>query len=145
MKLFTDAIAPIVDANTGYGLPANRNFIDPRAAVRRAHRIRSNSVHGLVASIRAAIGAGIERLRVRTQERRELTQLKAMSDRLLDDIGLTRGDLIAVELGITTLAEIYAARRDARGRQPHTAAATALLEQSGEAANESHYRAQNCA
>lgn len=145
MKLFTFAIASIVDANTGYGLPADRNYIETQAAVRRARRIRSNSVHDFIASIRAAIGAGIEHLRARAQERRELNQLEAMSDRLLDDIGLTRGDLVAAELGTTTLAEIHAARRASSDLKPETVAATAVLGQSGEAVNQDIYRAKECA
>lgn len=145
MKLFTYAIASIVDANTGHGLPASRSFINPQAAVRRAHLIRSNSVHDLFTAIRAVIGTWIGRLEARAQQRRELKQLKAMSDRLLDDIGLTRGDLIAVELGSTTLAEIYAARRQARDPQPDTPAATAVLEQSGEASNQDIYGVKKCA
>lgn len=149
MRLLTYAIASIVDANTGYGLHGSRHFVDPRAAVQRAHRIRSNSVHALAGSIRAAIGARIEGLRARLQERRDLKQLIAMNDHLLRDIGLSRGDLIAVELGKKTLAEIYAERRAARGidgtARPATSAATAAFGHTGEAANEEDYQAQKCA
>ena len=103
MKLFTLAIASIVDVNTGHGLAGSKHFIDPATARRRGLEIRSNSVHGVFAAIKSAIAGRFDDYRARLQERRDLRSLMAMNDRLLKDIGITRGDLMAVAVPASVL------------------------------------------
>lgn len=59
--------------------------------------------------------ASIERYRQQAADRLSFRQLQQLDERLLKDIGLTRGDLINVQLRVTTLGEIDA-RRKSRDR-----------------------------
>jgi len=148
MRLFTLAIASIVDVSTGHGLAGSKHFIDPDTGRRRGLEIRPTSVHGVFAAIRSAIAGRIEVYRARVQERRDLRRLMAMNDRLLKDIGITRGDLMAVEMGATSLTELHA-ERQARRRGDDvgisSTVATTTLALSGTAANEQSYVEKKCA
>ncbi len=138
MRLFNFAIASIVDANTGY-LAGKKPFVELEAAGRHGRLIRSKSVHGFFGALGTAIGGYAERLRKHTQDRRDLKQLLRMNDRMLQDIGLTRGDLIAVELGSVTLQQLYDERRSARQEylvDLVPAQATAPVDVDGDAANQ---------
>ena len=138
MNLFTFAISSIVDTNTGY-LSANKQFIDVDKAASHAREIRAESGNGVFTAIRSAIASLLERRRQRVQERRGLNALLRMNDHMLGDIGLTRGDLVAVEMGSITLQDLQAERRPTRQDDIidlEPAPATAPLEVEDEAANE---------
>ena len=147
MKLFIHAIASIVDANTGHGLNLTR---DNRSESHESHAriIRARSFGDLFARLGDAVGNLVERYRERAQERRDLAELSRMNDRLLKDIGLTRGDVLAVQMGTTTLDELYA-ERNAR-RQPAAAeikaidGARAVLPQK-KSVNEERFDTRECA
>ncbi|MDH3537127.1 MAG: DUF1127 domain-containing protein, partial [Gammaproteobacteria bacterium] len=113
MKPFTLAIASIVDANTGNGLVHRATESDYRAYEQRVRRIRSKSIIALIGTLRARLAAAVAGYRLRAKQRRDLRNLIRLSDRLLDDIGLSRPDLISVQLGALTLDELDARRRSA--------------------------------
>ena len=148
MRLFTFAISSIVDANTGYGLSGTKKFLEVESAAKPGSAIQSKSAHGLFASIKSLVARGIESYQARAQERRDLAKLLGMNDRLLKDIGLNRGDLIAVELGSISLRELHA-ERHARHDRGHEIVNTAQLggttDIEHEAANEASYQGQKCA
>ena len=144
MKPFTFAIASIVDANTGNGLVHRANQPDYIAIERRAHQIRSRSI---IASIKAGLASAIANFRSGAKQRRDLKTLMNLSDRLLDDIGLNRGDLYAVQLGAETLEELDARRQSARQLTPNLqgVAATQSVTQEFDAVNEQFYDKPKCA
>lgn len=111
MKLFQFAVASIVDANTGNGLVHSGGRIDYAAAEDHGRAIRAKTVAALISSIKDQISNAISNFRERALQRRGLAQLSRLDDRLLRDVGLTRGDLVAVERGHTTLAELAPVRR----------------------------------
>ena len=138
MNLFTFAISSIVDTNTGY-LSANKQFVDVDKAASHAREIRAESGNGVFTAIRSAIASLLERRQQHLQERRGLNALLRMNDHMLGDIGLTRGDLVAVEMGSITLQDLQAERRPTRQDDIidfEPAPATAPLEVEDEAANE---------
>ncbi len=113
MKHFNLAIASIVDANTGNGL--NRDFIDPFGAYhsahqRSAHEIRSRSFLDLVAKIKNSVQKYIEDSKTKARNRQAIKDLRQMDDRFLKDIGLSRGDLYALQQGSTSLEALNARR-----------------------------------
>ena len=110
MKHLQFAIASIVDANTGYGFAGGdtRNTVELE---RRAHEIRSRSVHALLRGLRDSIASLLSTIRERSRRRQALAALSGLSDHYLEDIGLTRGDVTAVELGQVTLESLNAERR----------------------------------
>lgn len=111
MKLLQFAVASIVDANTGHGQSQHDGKIDYAAAAQRGRTIRSKSVIALYRLIKAQLGSAISHYRERATQRRQLVALKQLDDRMLKDIGLSRGDVIAVELGQVTLEQLDAQRR----------------------------------
>jgi len=111
MKLLQFAVASIVDANTGYGLVHSGGRIDYPAAERHGRTIRARTIASLVNLIKDRVSNAISTHSARALQRRGLAELGRLDDRLLKDIGLTRGDLVAVELGHTTLAELAPLRR----------------------------------
>lgn len=148
MRLFTFAISSIVDSNTGYGLSGTRRFLEIDAAAQRGRQIRSKSGHGLLAALKGVVSRWIDGYRTRAQERRELAQLLGMNDRLLRDIGLSRGDLIAVQLGTASLRELQDERRGHSDREQDIVSTAELgraADISREAANEASYRDRKCA
>jgi uncharacterized protein YjiS (DUF1127 family) len=106
MKLFQFAVASIVDANTGNGLVHTGGRIDYAAAEHRGRTIRAKTVAAVLSLIKGQISNAISTYKVRARQRRGLSQLSRLDNRLLKDIGLTRGDLIAVELGHATLEDL---------------------------------------
>ncbi len=148
MRLFTFAISSIVDVNTGHGLAGSKQFLQIDAASGSGRKPRLISAHGLLTALRGAISSWIERYRVRAQERRELAELLGMSDRLLRDIGLSRGDLIAVELGSLSLQQLQSERRGRRDGEHEIVSEVKLgraTEIEHEAANEASYQERKCA
>jgi len=148
MKLFQFAVASIVDANTGNGLVHTGGRIDYAAAEHRGRAIRAKTVTTLISLIKGQISNAIATYKVRARQRRELSQLSRLDDRLLKDIGLTQGDLIAVELGHTTLAELAPLRR--AGSVAETLNLTVPNQMNAQdlainAVNETYYVEQKCA
>jgi uncharacterized protein YjiS (DUF1127 family) len=110
MKHFQFAIASIVDANTGHGLPQGGGG-DYRAQELRSRSIRSQSVHALLGAIAQRVRDNVTAYRDRLRQRRAIEELAQLSDHYLDDIGLTRGDIAAVRLGQSSLELLNAERR----------------------------------
>ena len=106
MKLLQFGVASIVDANTGNGLVHSGGRIDYAAAEHRGRAIRAKTVTTLISLIKTHINNAISTYKARARQRRGLSELSRLDDRLLKDIGFTRGDLVTVELGHTTLAEL---------------------------------------
>ncbi len=111
MKLFEFTIAPIVDANTGYGLEVKNLGVDYSAAIHAGREIRAKSVLAWFASIKHRIGQVISNYHVRANNRRAINELSNLSDRLLKDIGIERYDIAQLRAGYTTLEELDASRR----------------------------------
>jgi uncharacterized protein YjiS (DUF1127 family) len=112
MKSLQYAVASIVDANTGHGLTHNGGRIDYAAATQHGRTIRAKSIIALYRLIKAQLGKVISNYRERAAQRRQLVTLAQLDDRILKDIGLSRGDVIAVELGQLTLQQLDAKRRN---------------------------------
>lgn len=106
MKLFQLAVASIVDANTGYGLPYKGGSIDFPAQAQHGRSIRARSVAALYARIKEQLNKAISRYRTHVKQRRQLALLGRLNDHLLIDIGLSREDINAVELGLVTLQQL---------------------------------------
>ena len=144
MKLLQFAVASIVDANTGNGLVHTGSRIDYTAAEHHGLAIRAKTVAALIGLIKDQISNAISYLRKRASQRRGLAQLSRLDDRLLRDIGLTRGDLVAVERGQTTLAELAPAHRT--GNKDGALMRTVPDKiQHIKAANETYYVEEKCA
>jgi uncharacterized protein YjiS (DUF1127 family) len=112
MKSLQYAVASIVDANTGHGLTHNGGRIDYAAATQHGRTIRAKSIIALYRLIKAQLGKVISNYRERAAQRRQLVTLAQLDDRILKDIGLSRGDVIAVELGQLTLQQLDTQRRN---------------------------------
>ena len=148
MKLFQFAVASIVDANTGNGLVHSGGRIDYAAAEHRGRAIRANTVTTLISLIKAQISNAISTYKERARQRRGLSKLSRLDDRLLKDIGLTRGDLVSVELGHSTLAELSPLRRaDNVAETLNLTVLNQKIEQDQDinAVNETYYVEQKCA
>jgi len=111
MSILQFAVASLVDANTGNGLVHHDGKIDYAAAEQRGRVIRSNSVRSLFAAIKSQAGTLLASYREAARERRELNILSQLNDYQLRDVGLTRGDLFAAEMGQVTIAELDAHRK----------------------------------
>ncbi|MDH3221191.1 MAG: DUF1127 domain-containing protein [Gammaproteobacteria bacterium] len=148
MKLFTFAIASIVDANTANGLVQRAAGPDYKAYEQRAGRIRSRSIITLIATLRARLAAAVTSYRLRAKQRRDLRYLMQLSDPLLDDIGLSRSDLVSLELGAVTFDELDARRRPSASRidgDLEQAVTTGFVDRQPEAVNEQFYDERRCA
>ncbi len=148
MKLFTFAIASIVDANTGYGLPANHRSNDIDAAVNRGSEIRSRSILDLFSGIRTRFELLLDGHRARAQERRDLADLMRLNDRMLRDIGIQRGDLLAVKMGSLSLRELHRrheTERQARLEKLDDSLQVGRVDIREEAANAQRFEGQKCA
>ncbi len=114
MKLFEFTIAPIVEANTGYGLEVKNLGVDYSAAIHAGREIRAKSVLAWFASIKHRIGQVISNYHVRANNRRAINEISNLSDRMLKDIGIERYELASVRAGLTTLEELIASRRSSQ-------------------------------
>ena len=114
MKLFHFAVASLVDANTGGNYAHHVSSIDTAAAERHAREIRSRSVIAVARSLGESLKGIVADYRERREAKRALDSLLRLSDHNLDDIGLHRGDLVAVKLGATTLDALNAEREARR-------------------------------
>ena len=118
MKHLQFAIASIVDANTGYGLVDGGDTRDTTARERNARAIRARSVLATLAAVRGFLAELVANFRAKAFERRAISELSQLSDHYLEDIGLTRGDIGAVELGQASLAELNENRRARLSAEP---------------------------
>jgi len=114
MKLLQIAVASIVDANTGYGLAHSGGRIDYSAQARNGRTIRAKSIVALYGLLKEQLGKAVSSYREHTKHRRQLSVLGQLNDHLLRDIGLSRGDLIAAELGQVTLAQLDGQRHNGK-------------------------------
>ena len=148
MKHFPFAIASIVDANTGFGLSHGGGKIDHRTAEQHGRAIRAKSIIALFAAIKQRIGVAVEACRVRVQARRDLQTLLNLSDRMLKDIGLPRGDLASVQYGAVTLKQLDAERKASRqvtDQHVTTSIRVEKVNQAQEAVNQELYAEAKCA
>ena len=99
MNTFQFAIASIVDTNTGHGLPKNTVENDRAATNSRPRRSAFRSLADTLVRIRSGITVARIVLRKRRKLKQGLRQLGELNDRMLEDIGLTRGDIIAAANG----------------------------------------------
>ncbi len=143
MKLLQFAIASLVDANTGGNYARHVDSIDTAAAERRAREIRSRSVIAFARSLGESLSNTLAGYRERRAAKRALDSLLRLSDHNLADIGLHRGDLIAVKLGATTL-EALNAEREARRKVSSTASIT-RIDESSPAGNDADLAVARCA
>ena len=148
MKMFQFAIASIVDANTGNGLIHGSGNLDYAAAERNGRKIRARSIAALFAAIETGLSEVVASYRKNAKQRHNLRALMKLNDHLLDDIGLSRGDLHAVRLGAVTMealnASYRAARRSSQAKQNEVSASTRLnLEL--DASNERFFDSRKCA
>ena len=144
MKLLQFAVASIVDANTGNGLVHGGGRIDYTAAEHHGRAIRAKSVAALISSIKDQVNNAISNLRERASQRRGLAQLSRLDDRLLRDIGVTRGDLVAVERGHTTLAALAPVHRNDKADEVHMQTVPDQI-QHIKPVNETYYVEAKCA
>jgi len=114
MKLFEFTIAPIVDANTGYGLESKNLSVNYSAAIHAGREIRAKSVLAWFASIKHRIGQVISNYHVRANNRRAINEISNLSDRLLRDIGIERYEIAQLRAGLITLEELDASRRSSQ-------------------------------
>jgi uncharacterized protein YjiS (DUF1127 family) len=148
MKSLQFAVASIVDANTGQGLAHNGGRIDYAAAAQHGRTIRAKSIIALYRLIKAQLGKAFSNYQERAAQRRQLADLAQLDDRLLKDIGLSRGDMIAVELGQVTLQQLDAQHRnDYRNELPDLTTASQIGEQTLklDAVNQAVYAEAKCA
>ena len=114
MKLLQIAVASIVDANTGYGLAHSGGSIDYSAQARNGRSIRAKSIMALYALVKEQLGKSISSYYEHVKQRRQLALLGQLNDHLLRDIGLSRGDLIAAELGQVNLQQLDTKHRNSK-------------------------------
>jgi len=148
MKHLPFAIVSIVDANTGFGLSHGVGKIDHCAAKRHAHAIRAKSIIALFAAIKQRISVAVEAYKERAQARRDLLTMLNLSDHMLKDIGLTRGDLASVQYGAVTLKQQDAERKASRQvADQHVYSFTRVekANQAQEAVNQELYTEAKCA
>lgn len=148
MKLFQYAVASIVDANTGNGLPHYGNAPDYSVLEQRGREIRSRSITDLLAHVKTRLVTAVTDYRTGLKQRRDLRSLQRLNDHLLEDVGLTRADLYSVELGATSLAELNASRLSARSDRQlasNRLAGSEAVDQKLEASNEALFVQQKCA
>ena len=147
MSILQFAVASLVDSNTGNGLVHDDGKIDYAAAAQRGRVIRSRSVISLFAAIKTQAGTLLANYREAARQRRELNALSQLNDHHLRDIGLTRGDLFAVEMGQVTLAELFAHRNSQHSVETGLANVEqfSLAPEKHSAANEAFYDEAKCA
>jgi len=112
MKTLQFGIASIVDSNTGNGLPHSGGHIDYAVAEQYAQHIRSKTVTTLAQRIGAKITTAIRILRELREHKRNIQQLVGLNDRMLEDIGLKRGDVNAAQLGQIDLQQLMARQHE---------------------------------
>ncbi len=142
------AIASIVDANTGNGLVHDGNRINYAAAASNGRSIRARSVLELSARIKGLLSNALQSIREHYQEKRKIHNLAALDDHILEDIGITRGDVVALQLGQIDLEQLEAQRSVTRAATHSQQAATTQrvdTQLRGNALNEAVFARAKCA
>jgi uncharacterized protein YjiS (DUF1127 family) len=148
MKALQFGIASIVDSNTGHGLPRIVWRRDFGAAEKNAQHLRSKTVTTLEQRIGEKITTAIRILRERREHKRNIQQLARLNDRTLEDIGLSRGDIGAAQLGQIDLQQLVARRHEPNYgkrlqlRSVRTSNHTPVIDNAG---NEALYSGTKCA
>jgi uncharacterized protein YjiS (DUF1127 family) len=106
------AIASIVDANTGHGLVHNTDKIDYAAAANHGREIRAKSIVALLGQVKRRLSKAIAAIRERHTQKRYLAHLSGLNDHILEDIGISRGDVIALQMGQLDLRQLEARRAE---------------------------------
>ena len=145
MKFIQFAVASIVDANTGYGYSQVSAYPDYAAAESRGRAIRARSVVEFLEALGQRVENVYAKLKLQAQQRRELAELNRLNDRLLRDIGLSRADLFAVEMGSTTLEHLYAERRSRLDSEAVSVVSKLPMKPRAEASNQDYFAEAKCA
>lgn len=148
MNMFQFAVASIVDANTGNGLVHGSGKRDYIAAERYGRKIRARSIADVIAAIKSRLVEAVGSYRDAARGRRELRRLINLNDHLLEDIGLHRGDLYAVQLGVSTLDELNKTRRSSRQgglKERGEVSSSETVNLDRDAINEQFYDQMKCA
>jgi uncharacterized protein YjiS (DUF1127 family) len=114
MNYFHFAIASLVDANTGHGLVHNTDKIDYAAAASHGRQIRAKSMVALLGQVKRRLSEAVVSIRERQAQKRNLHHLARLNDHLLEDIGMSRGDVIALQMGQIDLRQLEARREKNR-------------------------------
>ncbi len=149
MRSLQFAIASIVDANTS-NRPATGSSSDQirhyQANMLEARKIRAKTLIAIFDSLRQRLAAAVARYRQRAQNRQQVNQLLNLSDRILSDIGLQRGDLVALQAGLITLEQL--GRNRSTGHRPasrHIQSTVDKDTQARQASNQDCLAQVNCA
>ncbi|MCP4765477.1 MAG: DUF1127 domain-containing protein [Gammaproteobacteria bacterium] len=110
MNYFQFAIASIVDANTGNGLVHSNSNIDYAAAASHGRAIRSKSIVALLGQVKRRLSNAITSIHDHQAQKRNLRRLAGLNDHILEDIGFSRGDIIALQMGQIDLRQLEARR-----------------------------------
>jgi uncharacterized protein YjiS (DUF1127 family) len=148
MNYFHFAIASIVDANTGHGLLHNTDRIDYAAAARQGRKIRSRSIAALFGKVKSRLLTAIASIRDHQAQRRNLHHLARLNDHILEDIGISRGEVIALQMGQLDLPQLEARRAENRStNSPQPAAIIRSVGKTipGNAINEAIFARAKCA
>jgi len=114
MKLLQLAVASIVDANTGYGLAHGGGRIDYSAQAHHGRSLRAKSIVALYDLAKEKLRKTISGYHEHVRQRRQIALLGQLNDHLLRDIGLSREDLNAAELGQVALQQLEAKPRNGK-------------------------------
>ncbi len=149
MRSLQFAIASIVDANTS-NRPATGSSSDQirhyQASMLEARKIRAKTLIAIFDSLRQRLAAAVARYRQRAQDRQQVNQLLNLSDRLLSDIGLDRGDLASLQAGLITLEELGRNRSTShRLASRHIQSTVDKDTQAQQASNQGCFAQVNCA
>jgi uncharacterized protein YjiS (DUF1127 family) len=148
MSIFQFGIASIIDSNTGYGLPHGLKQAVIPAARQGSGRGLSKTIFDYLLRIRSGISAARIVLRKRRELRKSLRQLSLLNDHILEDIGLTRGDIIAAQKGLLDRRQLENQRILNRGEGQallRAAARGASDLEDRKAVNEAVYAKAKCA
>jgi len=124
MNYFHFAIASIVDANTGHGLLHKTGRTDYAAAAQHGRKIRAKSIVTLFGQVKNRLSTAIASIRDHRVQRSDLHHLARLNDHILEDIGISRGDVIALQMGQLDLRELEARR--AENHSPKSAQPAAI-------------------
>lgn len=148
MKLLHYAIASIVDVNSGYGLLPVTGGAEKDVRNEVSRPTLASRLINYLQRVRSGISAARIVLRKRRAMKRSLRPLTQLNDHLLEDIGLTRGDLLAAQNGQIDLAQLESLRIENRGKQRinlRQPTATINNRETGNAFNEAVFARAKCA
>ncbi len=148
MKLLQFAIESIIDAHPSQSLIDNTGRIDYVAAERRGRVLRAHSASTLISKGKSLLDKAISAYRERTRHAKALKALAPLSDHLLRDIGISRGDLMALKDGQIKLDELGARRYVERSENTPAQTKSARTDpqvQEISPANEASYLTAKCA